>query len=325
MRSIRASTKRLSGKRETSLNTGLFSDGDYVRPVDTLYREPEKEDVEEEGLSYDNLGYSSDTIDTAWMLCTMEIKNRTVQCFADTGASRNFMSRSLAAELELDVQPDDKLIQLEGGKMLKASGTVQCEILAGNFRTECSFILLDIRNNIILGKPFWRGHHVRPDYESGGIIAYRGRKIYTLTSAFAPRELEKEELRTIMVEERKIKKIAKSSDAIVVLYLLRELETSTKEGERQGTGDKELNEALGPLLHVFRTELPDGLPPQRWVDHEIDTGDARPVNRPTYELSVTQLEEQEKQVSELVKRGLVRPSTSSWGAPVIFIKKKTGD
>lgn len=52
---------------------------------------------------------------------------------------------------------------------------------------------------------------------------------------------------------------------------------------------------LGQLLqkykNIFREELPEGLPPNRVVDHAIDTGNYSPVNKPVYQLSVQQLQE----------------------------------
>ena len=74
---------------------------------------------------------------------------------------------------------------------------------------------------------------------------------------------------------------------------------------------------------VLREELPDGLPPVRSIEHAIDTGDKRPYNRNAFPLSEQQLREQTKQVEDLLKKGLIRESSSPWGAPVLFVAKKT--
>jgi hypothetical protein len=57
------------------------------------------------------------------------------------------------------------------------------------------------------------------------------------------------------------------------------------------------------------------------VDHRIDTGNATPVNRSAYRLSVVQLQEQTKQIEALLKRCQIRESISLWGAPVLFVAK----
>ena len=62
---------------------------------------------------------------------------------------------------------------------------------------------------------------------------------------------------------------------------------------------KELQDLLDGFRDVFRNELPDELPPRRGVDHAIDTGNERPVNRNAYQLSVQQLDEQARQIEKL--------------------------
>jgi hypothetical protein len=75
---------------------------------------------------------------------------------------------------------------------------------------------------------------------------------------------------------------------------------------------------------VFRDELP-GLPPARNDPPMIDTGDAKPVSKPPYKTSPAELDELRRQLNELLKLGLIRPSSSPWGAPVLFVRKKNGE
>jgi hypothetical protein len=72
---------------------------------------------------------------------------------------------------------------------------------------------------------------------------------------------------------------------------------------------------------VFKDELP-GLPPDRGIHHIIDTGDAKPISRPPFKMSPLELDELKKQIKELLDLGLIKPSTSPWGAPVLFVRKK---
>ena len=45
---------------------------------------------------------------------------------------------------------------------------------------------------------------------------------------------------------------------------------------------------------------------------------------PIYKLSRLELSEMKKQLDELLSKGLIRPSISPWGSPVLFTKKKDG-
>nr|GEZ84873.1 putative reverse transcriptase domain-containing protein [Tanacetum cinerariifolium] len=51
---------------------------------------------------------------------------------------------------------------------------------------------------------------------------------------------------------------------------------------------------------------------------------AEPVARGTYRLAPAELQELSIQLQELSDRGFIRPSSSPWGAPVLFVKKKDG-
>ena len=88
--------------------------------------------------------------------------------------------------------------------------------------------------------------------------------------------------------------------------------------------NKELRELLTEYRDVFKNKLPDQLPPDRGLVHEINTGNNRPVNTQAYQLSAAQLEEQTKQITDLLQKGLIRESSSSWGSPVLFTKKADG-
>nr|GFA66203.1 putative reverse transcriptase domain-containing protein [Tanacetum cinerariifolium] len=73
---------------------------------------------------------------------------------------------------------------------------------------------------------------------------------------------------------------------------------------------------------VFPEDLP-GLPLVRQIEFQIDLIlGAAPVARAPYRLAPSEMHELSDQLQELVDRGFIRPSTSPWGVPVLFVKKK---
>ncbi|GKB29896.1 putative reverse transcriptase domain-containing protein [Tanacetum coccineum] len=75
---------------------------------------------------------------------------------------------------------------------------------------------------------------------------------------------------------------------------------------------------------VFPEDLP-GLPLVRQVEFQIDLiPGAAPVARAPYRLAPSEMQELSNQLQELADRGFIQPSTSPWGAPVLFVKKKDG-
>ena len=75
---------------------------------------------------------------------------------------------------------------------------------------------------------------------------------------------------------------------------------------------------------IFPDEL-SGLPPHREIKFCIDVvSDTAPISMPPYRMAPTELKELKEQLQELLDKGFIRPSTSPWGAPVLFVKKKDG-
>ncbi|GKC17031.1 putative reverse transcriptase domain-containing protein, partial [Tanacetum coccineum] len=75
---------------------------------------------------------------------------------------------------------------------------------------------------------------------------------------------------------------------------------------------------------VFPKDLSD-LPPTRQVEFRIDLVPCTaPVARAPYRLAPFEMKELSEQLQELSDKGFIRPSSSPWGAPVLFIKKKDG-
>jgi hypothetical protein len=73
---------------------------------------------------------------------------------------------------------------------------------------------------------------------------------------------------------------------------------------------------------VFPDELPE-IPPDRDVEFAIEliSGTA-PISRRPYQMPPNELAELKKQLQDLLKKGLIRPSSSEWGCPALFVKKK---
>jgi hypothetical protein len=73
---------------------------------------------------------------------------------------------------------------------------------------------------------------------------------------------------------------------------------------------------------VFPDELP-GLPPDWDIEFAIELqSGTTPISKWLYRMRPAELEELKKQLQELLDKGFIRPSTSPWGCPALFVKKK---
>jgi hypothetical protein len=73
---------------------------------------------------------------------------------------------------------------------------------------------------------------------------------------------------------------------------------------------------------VYPDELP-GMPPDWDIEFAIELQPGTsPISKRPYRMPPTELAELKKQLQELLDKGFIRPSTSPWGCPSLFVKKK---
>ena len=81
---------------------------------------------------------------------------------------------------------------------------------------------------------------------------------------------------------------------------------------------------VNEFLDIFPDELP-GLPPDREIEFTIDLAPGtEPVSNAPYRMAPVEMKELAAQLQDLLDKGVIRPSVSPWGAPVLFVKKKDG-
>ena len=77
------------------------------------------------------------------------------------------------------------------------------------------------------------------------------------------------------------------------------------------------------FVHVFPDEIPPGLPPKQSIQHHINLipGVVLP-NKPAYRMNPKETMEIQRQVDELISKGLVRESLSPCAVPALLVPKK---
>ncbi|XP_075492461.1 uncharacterized protein LOC142530512 [Primulina tabacum] len=83
-----------------------------------------------------------------------------------------------------------------------------------------------------------------------------------------------------------------------------------------------------PVVREFPDVFPEeihGFPPEREVEFSIELmPGTEPISRAPYRLAPVELKELKEQLHDLLSKGYIRPSSSPWGAPILFVKKKDG-
>jgi hypothetical protein len=131
----------------------------------------------------------------------------------------------------------------------------------------------------------------------------------------------------ISCDKRIVKLVSPSGKEVVTKLYLPELEEGAC--HHLSVDDKDANlieeiRIVSKFIDVFPEELP-GMPPEGKVEFAIELilGTA-PIFKRAYRVSRLELAELKKQIDELLEKGYIRPSTSPWAAPVLFVEKKDG-
>ncbi|GJZ53983.1 putative reverse transcriptase domain-containing protein [Tanacetum coccineum] len=127
----------------------------------------------------------------------------------------------------------------------------------------------------------------------------------------------------VIVCDEKLVQIPYGSETLT--FCGNETQISAKKEEAESE-EKQIKDVpiVRDFPEVFPEDLP-GLPPARPVEFQIDLiPGAAPVARAPYRLAPSEMKELSEQLQELSDKGFIRPSSSPWGAPVLFVKKKDG-
>ncbi|GJV14351.1 putative reverse transcriptase domain-containing protein [Tanacetum coccineum] len=159
-----------------------------------------------------------------------------------------------------------------------------------------------------------------PDMIRGNVMSYQP-KTMEKSIEFANDQMDQKDL---TITERQAdredqNRIPWGNETLIVMV------DGTKETEDR-SGEKRLEDVsiVRDFPEVFPEEL-TGLPPTRQVEFQIDLmPGAAPVARAPYRLAPYEMKELSEQLQELSDKGFIRPSSSPWGAPVLFVKKKDG-
>ncbi|XP_050238193.1 uncharacterized protein LOC126687680 [Mercurialis annua] len=231
----------------------------------------------------------------------------------DAGATHSFVSSSFAAKL--GVTPSRLLEPLSVSTPLSDCVVVDvvypsCSVIIHGRDLRADLIVLDVLSfDVILGMD-WLSRHFAS-------IDCRGKSVLFGIPGETPFSFQGEKTETPknLISAIKAKRMmGKGCQAF--LAVVRDLEG--------GCGDVHSVPIVNEFTDVFPEELP-GLPPDRDIEFCIDVAPGTaPISIPPYRMAPAELKELKKQLQELLDCGFIRPSTSPWGAPVLFVKKKDG-
>ena len=195
------------------------------------------------------------------------------------------------------------------------NGLIQC----GSHRYRSNFAVANCRYDVLLGMPWHIDVQPRIDY---------GIPEVEVADKFLP--LERNQCSRVSISNIGVKKFRsllrkKGHQEDFEVFGL--IEDDSNRLSKRGTNGRQQRNRLDALLvkhkSIFREELPDGLPPERSIDHGIELEPHhRPPKHPLYQLSLAELVAVKEYVINLLKKGKIRRSRSPYGASLFFVKHK---
>lgn len=241
----------------------------------------------------------------------------------DSGATHCFIDKAYLQRHGFAVVPQKGTVACGGETHATTTGFTKVKLSIQSFHgvLQCYAIDLPSGIDIILGETWLQPHKAELHY---------GNKTVTLTHAGTEHTLyctakgTTPEMSQPLLNARELRReIRRARTKAFTVYVHAKGEPQPKSGENNCHSLGQAKEILEVYSDVF-SDIPLGLPPERGIGHTINTGDHPPISKPAYRLSPKEKEEVQRQVTELLGKGLIRPSQSPYGAPVLFVQKKDG-
>lgn len=252
------------------------------------------------------------------------------------------MSTRFAKELKIPyvLKGRTDQVKLANGLTLESSQEAKMQFSMSNYKDTETFHITDIQGfDLILGKPWLSRINPRIDWKAGTLrFQHRGNKIFL----FSMEDAEAKRIaKSLIISTTQLNKlVANCNKNPMYLVALKQLEgdddvppptdTSVRVEAPKEPFSSEFRQQLNHTLDEYADVLPKGdfkppFPPTRSVEHEIPLEPGKPApNRPVYRLSPGELDELKTQLQDLLDRGFITPSTSPFGAPILFVPKKDG-
>ncbi|GJW83995.1 putative reverse transcriptase domain-containing protein [Tanacetum coccineum] len=258
--------------------------------------------------------------DSNVVMGTFLLNNRYASILFDTGTNRSFVSTTFSSLIDITPTTLDHYydVKLADGKIIRINTIIRgCTLNFLNHPFNINLMPVELGSfDIIIGIDWLSKYHVVIHYAEKIVCIPWGNETLLI---YGDRSNQGNKTRLNSISCTKTQKYLLKGHHVFLAHV------TTKE-TKDKSGEKRLEDV--PIVRdfpkVFPEELPS-LPPTRQVEFQIDfMPGAASVARAPYRLASSEMKELSEQLQELSDKGFIRPSSSPWGAPVLFVKKKDG-
>jgi hypothetical protein len=240
----------------------------------------------------------------------------------DCGATKDFISKSFAKDKGILTHNCGPLrVRLADGSITITTQCAKAVSLAiGNHTEYRDLVTMNLDAfDIILGKPWLTYFNPDIDWKSNTLRLPSGITLRADTFTYSPR--------IQLLNATKMVKLLRTPSRVESLFIVTVKDNAqnyTLETDQVPSWNAKLSNLLNGFISLFQE--PQHLPPSRPdYDHKIElTPDAAVPQQRTFRMSPAELAELQRQLKDYLDKGWIQPSTSPFGAPVLFARKKDG-
>ncbi|GJS39766.1 reverse transcriptase domain-containing protein [Tanacetum coccineum] len=251
---------------------------------------------------------------------TFLLNNRCASILFDTGADRSFVSTAFSTLIDIIPTTLDHGydVELADGRIIGVNTVLRgCTVNFLNHPFHIDLMPVEMGSfEVIIGMDWLTKYHAIIDCAKKIVRIPFGNEILIIQGDGSGNE-HGTQLNIISCTKTQ-KYLQKGCDVFLEHVTVKKTEDKSKE--------KQLEDVpiVKDFPEVFAKDL-SGLPPTRKVGFHIYlVPGAAPVAWAPYRLAPSVMKELADQLQELSDKGFIRPSSSPWGAPVLFVKKKDG-
>ncbi|GJX26611.1 putative reverse transcriptase domain-containing protein [Tanacetum coccineum] len=265
----------------------------------------------------DNAGAN---LDNNIVTCTFLLNNRYTSILFDTGADRSFVSTAFSSRIIITptALDHDYNVELADGRIVGLNTIIRgCTLNLLNHPFNIDLMPVELGSfDVIIGMDWLAKYHAVIVCAEKIVRIPFGDEILIVRGDGSS---NKHGTRLNIISCTKAQEYLTKGCHVFLANI-----TTTKDEDKSKEKRLEDVPVVQEFPEVFPEDLP-GIPPTRQVEFRIDlVPGATPVARAPYRLAPSEMKELAEQLQELTDKGFIRPSSSPWGAPVLFVKKKDG-
>ncbi|GBG84683.1 hypothetical protein CBR_g39058 [Chara braunii] len=268
-----------------------------------------------------------DDIDVPLLYVRIQIGEATYSALIDCGASRNYISQDFIVRAGLGPRVWRKSqpmqVTLADGHTHKSIDRCIDDVpvyFAPHASEAVSFDILDTKFDMILGMPWLRSEDHPVNFYRRTVHVRDRNGVLVPCTVVPPHPSISCHVVSAASMRASIIKDSIEEMGVCFLHALPPHDASPTDS----SSDPRITELLDAYRDVF--EGPHGVVPDRPIRHEIILEDGVvPLRGCIYRMSEEELSVLRAQLDDLLEKGWIRPSSSSYGAPILFVRKKNKD